>query len=90
MILDPHVDQIMLTSPLPPLLDPDTSALTALKTLVRAARQARAQHKRFAAAMSGAARPLLGPTHLVHGVFSLAAAAATRAGLPVICCSTIL
>ena len=74
-ILDPHVDQIMLTSPLPPLLDPDTSALTALKTLVRAARQARAQHKRFTAAMSGAARPLLGPhgqpPYLVEADYSL-------------------
>ena len=75
MILDPHVDQIMLASPLPPLMDPDTSALTALKTLLRTARQARTQHKRFAAAMSSAARPLLGPhgqpPYLVEPDYSL-------------------
>jgi hypothetical protein len=75
MILDPHVDQIMLTSPLPPLLDPDTSAFTALKTLVRTARRARTQHKRFAAAISGAARPLQGPhgqpPYLVEPDYSL-------------------
>lgn len=61
MILDPHVDQIMLTLPLPPPLAPDASAFTALKTLVRTARQARAQHEKYAAAMSAEARSLQGP-----------------------------
>ena len=75
MILDPHIDAIMLTHPLPPPLAPDAGAFTALKTLVRAARQARTQHKKFAAAMSGTTRPLEGPRgqppYLVEKDYSL-------------------
>ena len=61
--------------PLPPPLAPDASAFTALKTLVRVAWQAHAQHRRFNAAMSGAVRPLLGPRgqppYLVEKDYSL-------------------
>jgi hypothetical protein len=70
-----QADEARREIPLQPPLAPDASAFTAFKTLVRAARQARAQHKKFAVGVSGTARPLEGPRgqppYLVEKDYSL-------------------
>jgi hypothetical protein len=74
-MLDPYVEQIMLSVPFPPPLAPDASAFTVLKTVVRFVRQSHAQNKKIAAAMSGTFRPMEGsrgqPPYLVEKDWSL-------------------
>jgi hypothetical protein len=74
-ILDLHVDKIMHALALPSPLAPDSSAFTALKALVRLVWVGYAEHKKFAAAMSGSVYPMEGPRgqppYLVEKDYSL-------------------
>ena len=73
LILDLHIDKIVHTLALPPPLAPDASAFSALKALARLAWVGWAEHRKYAATMSGATHrvEVSRPPYLVDKDYSL-------------------